>query len=209
MVTESGSAQVLSLRGVAARAGVAATSVYLHFADLDALRVALAQRCFSEFAAARDASSVGVDDPVRALILRCQAYIQYALDHPGLYRLMFSPDLPALDPAMSGGGPAGAGETAPSTAALTGLAAGINRCQQAGRTSDTSDPAWLALLTWSALHGQATLRIDRPHGPWPPLEETVPDLMTRLLRLRGKTEPPEEPGHRAGPITTGMEPETR
>lgn len=194
MVTESGSAQVLSLRGVAARAGVAATSVYLHFADLDALRVALAQRCFSEFAAARDASSVGVDDPVRALILRCQAYIQYALDHPGLYRLMFSPDLPALDPAMSGGGPAGAGETAPSTAALTGLAAGINRCQQAGRTSDTSDPAWLALLTWSALHGQATLRIDRPHGPWPPLEETVPDLMTRLLRLGEKGRGDHAPG---------------
>ena len=66
--------------------------------------------------------------------------------------------------------------------------------QQAGCTSDTTDPAWLALLTWSALHGQATLRIDRPHGPWPPLEETVPDLMTRLLRLRGKTGPPEEPG---------------
>jgi len=62
--------------------------------------------------------------------LRCQEYIQYALDHPGLYRLMLSPDLPALDPAMPGGGPAGAAETAPSTAALTGLAAGINRCSR-------------------------------------------------------------------------------
>ena len=59
----------------------------------------------------------------------------------------------------------------------------ISRCQQAGCTADTADPARLALLVWSALHGQATLCIDRPHGPWPPLEETIPDLMTRLLRL--------------------------
>ena len=189
MVTESGGAQVLSLRGVAARAGVAATSVYLHFADLDALKLALAQRCFTEFAAARDASSAGVDDPAQVLILRCQAYVQYAMDHPGLYRLMFSPDLPALDPGMPGGGPAGTRETAPSTAALKGLAAGIGRCQRAGRTSDTTEPARLALLVWSALHGQATLRIDRPHGPWPPLQETIPDLMTRLLGLRGPDSP--------------------
>lgn len=192
MVTESGGAQVLSLRGVAARAGVAATSVYLHFADLDALKVALAQRCFVEFAAARDASSAGVDDPARALILRSQAYVQYAVDHPGLYRLMFSPDLPPLDP-----GPAGASGTAPSTAALNGLAAGIGRCLQAGCTADTTDPARLALLVWSALHGQATLRIDRPHGPWPPLEETIPDLMTRLLGLGlGEAGSPADRDHR-------------
>ena len=40
IVTETGDGSALSLRSVAARAGVAATSVYLQFADIDALKAA-------------------------------------------------------------------------------------------------------------------------------------------------------------------------
>src|SRR5579859_7509175 len=63
LVAEVGDARDLSLRSVAAKAGVAATSVYLHFPDLGALKAALAQRCFAGFATARDAASAGLDDP--------------------------------------------------------------------------------------------------------------------------------------------------
>ena len=117
IVTETGDASALSLRSVAARAGVAATSVYLHFADLDALKAAVAQRCFDEFAAARDQAAAGAGDPAATLIAGCQAYVRYALDHPGQYRLMagreshrlglasglFSPDLPTPSSSMSTG----------------------------------------------------------------------------------------------------------
>ena len=103
IVTETGDGSALSLRSVAARAGVAATSVYLHFADIDALKAALAQRCFAEFAAARDQAAAGAADPAATLIAGCQAYVRYALDHPGQYRLMFSPDLPTLSPSISTG----------------------------------------------------------------------------------------------------------
>ena len=91
IVTETGDGSALSLRSVAARAGVAATSVYLHFADIDALKAALAQRCFAEFAAARDQAAAGAADPAATLIAGCQAYVRYALDHPGQYRLMRTP----------------------------------------------------------------------------------------------------------------------
>ncbi|MGH3275809.1 MAG: TetR/AcrR family transcriptional regulator [Streptosporangiaceae bacterium] len=192
LITETGSAQGLSLRSVAARAGVAATSVYLHFADFDALRMAVAQHCFSEFAAARDAAVAGIDDPARALIVRCQAYVQYALDHPGHYRLMYSSDLPQFNPRHPVPGPAADAArdpetTLPSVAALNALADSIQRCQQAGATPDTTSPATLAILTWTCLHGQATLRIDRPYAYWPPLDQTINDLVTRLIRLHPAT----------------------
>jgi AcrR family transcriptional regulator len=175
MVAETGDAGSLSLRAVAARVGVAATSVYLHFADLDALKIAVAQRSFAEFAAARDAATAGITDPAEALVARCQAYAHFGLTHPGHYRLMLGPDLPPL---------ARPGDTsAPSMAAFTALAGSIRRCQQAGAAPADADPEWLATLVWTALHGQTALRMDRPHFPWPPLDDSIDALVRRLVRL--------------------------
>lgn len=177
LIDEAGDAHSLSLRSVAARCGVAATSVYLHFADLDALKAALARRHFIAFLEARSAATADFDpvaDPVRALIARNIAYVRYALDHPGAYRLMVGRDLPELP-----GGP-----DEPNRRALAALADSIAACQARGLAPDDSDPANLAVLVWSALHGQATLRMDRTNFPWPPLEETIADLVGRLVGLR-------------------------
>lgn len=174
MVTGSGNAAVLSLRSVASRVGVAATSVYLHFADIDALKLALAQRGFEAFAAARDA--VADDgDPARLLIGRCQAYARYALTHPGMYRLMFGPELPTLMTP--------AGTIAPSRDAFDSLTAAIARCQTAGIAPTHTAPPRLALLVWTGMHGQVILRTDRPYVAWPPAEQMVADLVTHLVGL--------------------------
>jgi AcrR family transcriptional regulator len=173
LVAETGDASGLSLRAVAARVGVAATSVYLHFEDLDALKVALAQRCFVEFAEARDAAA-GVTDPARSLIVRCQAYARYALTHPGRYRMMFGRDLPLL---MSHGP-----QPSPSLDAFNALIDSIARCQRTG-AAPAADPARLATMVWTALHGQAILRIDRPDFPWPPLDDMIAELVSRLVGL--------------------------
>ena len=209
IVTETGDGSALSLRSVAARIGVAATSVYLHFADIDALKAALAQRCFAEFAAARDQAAAGAADPAATLIAGCQAYVRYALDHPGQYRLMagreshrlglasglFSPDLPTLSPSISTGPTSpidGSGseraqpEASPSNSAFDGLVNSIQRCQQAGIASTDTDPTRLAVLLWTALHGQASLRMNRPDFPWPPLENMITELVIRLTSLRAE-----------------------
>ena len=208
IVTETGDGSALSLRSVAARAGVAATSVYLHFADIDALKAALAQRCFAEFAAARDQAAAGAADPAATLIAGCQAYVRYALDHPGQYRLMpsrkpppgprhglFSPDLPTLSPSISTGPTSpidGSGseraqpEASPSNSAFDGLVNSIQRCQHADIASTDTDPTRLAVLVWTALHGQASLRMNRPDFPWPPLENMITELVIRLTSLRAE-----------------------
>ena len=208
IVTETGDGSALSLRSVAARAGVAATSVYLHFADIDELKAAVAQRCFAEFAAARDRAAAGAADPAETLIAGCQAYVRYALHHPGQYRLMagreshrlglasgvFSPDLQTLSPSTStgpspidgsGSGPAQP-EASPSDSAFDGLVNSIQRCQDAGIASPDTDPIRLAVLLWTALHGQASLRMNRPDFPWPPLENMITELVIRLLSLRAE-----------------------
>lgn len=176
LVAEHGDARGLSLRAVASQVGVAATSVYLHFADLDELKVALAQCYFSEFAAARDAATAQLTDPASALIVRCRVYVQYAIDHPGQYRLMFGHDLP---PLLDSAGE----QPTPSRTALDALTATIAACQRNGAAPAGAAPADLAALLWSCLHGQAILRIDRPHFAWPPLDEAITELVTRLIGL--------------------------
>jgi AcrR family transcriptional regulator len=176
LVADTGDAAQLSLRAVAARVGVAATSVYLHFADLDQLKIALVKRGFAELAAVRDTAGADTPDPAEALVKRCQAYARFAVEHAGLYQLMFGPELPPSLAYQAG--------RSPGRSALDVLAESIRRCQAEGGAADDADPARLAMLVWTALHGLASLRVTRPNFPWPPLDELVAETVRRLVGLR-------------------------
>ena len=173
ILTEPAGPAALSLRAVAARAGVAATSVYLHFPDLAAIKLALAERAFAAFSANRTAAVEGMTEPAEALIRACQAYAQWASAHPGPYRLMFSADTSRLVADVTG----------PSRSAFDALVTSVGRCRDAGLARADGDPQWIATLLWSALHGQVTLRADRRQFPWPPIDEMIADLVVRVAGL--------------------------
>lgn len=174
LIAESLDAGSLSLRAVAARAGVAAPSVYLHFKDIDAIRMAVANRSFAAFTAARIAASAGALSATESLITGCHVYARYALSNPGHYRLMFGADLPAIT---------GEQGTA-NQEAFDNLVGSIRRCQTEGVARTDMSPDRVALMVWSALHGHVSLRIDRPHMPWPPLDPLITDLVARLVGLQ-------------------------
>ena len=94
LIAESGDADRLSLRAVAKRIGIAAPSIYRHFPDAEHLKMAVVERNFATFAAARDGASAKITDPAAALLARCRAYCQFAMDNPGPYRFMFSHQAP-------------------------------------------------------------------------------------------------------------------
>jgi AcrR family transcriptional regulator len=181
LVTETGHGQSLSLRAVAKKVGIATTSIYPHFADADQLKVAVVERGFAEFNQFRVAASQAINEPAAALLARCRAYGRFAVDHPGYYRLMFGPDLPATLAYES--------PDAPGRRALQGLAESIGRCQRAGATGNHDDPFQLAVLVWAALHGLVSLRMDRPRFPWPTsTDQAIDDTVRKLTSLRGLTE---------------------
>jgi AcrR family transcriptional regulator len=176
LLADAGDASKLSLRGVAKQVGVAATSVYLHFPDVEHLKVAVVKRGHAILDQTRNAASTGVADPVEALLARCRAYCQFALDHPGHYRLMFGPDLPGILAYDA--------EQAPGRLALQALAQSLECCQQAGAAQVDDDPLTLAVLVWTTLHGLVSLRLDRPRFPWPAsLDEMVDQAVGRLIAL--------------------------
>jgi AcrR family transcriptional regulator len=90
LLAEEG-ADALSLRKVARRAGVSHNAPYQHFADKEALLAAIAEEGFHILGEAINASQATAAEPKTALMVAGQAYVRFALDHPGHFQIMFSP----------------------------------------------------------------------------------------------------------------------
>lgn len=83
-------AAALTLRDVARVAGVSHGAPYHHFASLDDLLAATAQRGFETLGGAL-AGAAAVADPRERLLHVAQAYVEFACAHPERFRLMFGP----------------------------------------------------------------------------------------------------------------------
>lgn len=167
LLEESGDARTLSLRAIAREVGVAATSIYLHFDSLDAATVAVKDQKYGELREALLAADRGApDDPRSRLRAATRAYVDFALERPGTYKVLFSTNL-NLPPAGDGGF---VGESA------FGVAVEVLR--EAGKTEEAH---MAATQLWCLMHGMVTLRADHPNFPWPSLDDQIDDLVDRLL----------------------------
>jgi AcrR family transcriptional regulator len=96
--------QAVGLRETARRVGVSATAAYRHFTSKEDLLASVAAEGFHELAAAMQSASRGANPLSRAGL----AYIEFADQNRGLFRLMFGPVLaertkyPTLQAATAG-----------------------------------------------------------------------------------------------------------
>jgi AcrR family transcriptional regulator len=160
----------LTLRGVAREAGVAAPSVYPHFADLDTLVLELVRRHVSDLAAVVRAAVAAADGPPDALRAAARAYVRWGLEHPGPYIVVFEGRALrqlSRDEELA----LTAGEDL--LADLVALLAGLSR--------PPADPAVAAVALWSGLHGVVALRTAKPAYPWPALERHVDAVVDPYL----------------------------
>ncbi len=82
---------VVGLRETARRVGVSATAVYRHFSNKEDLLASVAAEGFRELAAAMETGATESDPPGGVSL----AYVDFALQKRGLFRLMFGPVLVA------------------------------------------------------------------------------------------------------------------
>ncbi|MFB7946997.1 TetR/AcrR family transcriptional regulator [Kitasatospora phosalacinea] len=191
LLEEGEGEQSLSLRAVARRAGVAPQSVYLHFADVRALLVAVYEARFGELLAVLDgagggggerggADTGGGADGRARLRALCLAYCAYGQAHPGHYRVLFgTAGSPGWEPDQMAGLPALA--LLDAAVRVAGLARDGGAAGGGGPEGEGAGVAPQTLGLWAALHGLVTLRRDRPGFPWPPVEV----LVDALLDVRG------------------------
>lgn len=81
----------LSLRMVAREAGVAAPSVYSQFADAKTMFAEIVRECWRQLAAAMAECALHAPaDPYAGLRAEMTAYVQYAMERPSRYQLLFA-----------------------------------------------------------------------------------------------------------------------
>lgn len=163
--------EALSLRAVARAVHIAATSVYLHFADRDALVLAVMHRCQQELLSLGAAAEAADPDPATQLRAQLRAQIGWALDHPGLYKVLHESAVNRRDRQAS------------KRALLDQTTAAIRRCIDTGAAPPDDDPATIAIDLRTAVNGMLSARINAPDDPWPPAEDQLDRYLTKLVGL--------------------------
>lgn len=171
---DEGGPSALSMREVARRAGVTHQAPYHYFQNREAILAAVVAEGFAELARVlRQASDAATTpDAPQALTAAAEAYIGFAIDHPGVFRVMFRPDMvdPARYPQVQEAGEAARSE--------------LDRMVVLGHGEDVS--ADLASLLWAMVHGLACLLLD---GPWASEYPTAAQrhaFAQRIVKLAGE-----------------------
>ncbi len=149
------SPEQLSLRKLSAALGVSVTAPYAHFPTKEDLLAALAERGFTELHArmtrARKRKAANEETALAHLAV---AYLRFAAEHPGQYRVMFRDGLPfgyseSLDTIAAAG-----------FDVLRQTVAALPR-----HDDQTASHNEIALLAWTLVHGFAMLRSDARIAP--------------------------------------------
>ena len=171
LLLELGDQDKLSVRSVTARAGVSPNALYMHFADKEALLSAVMIASYKELRVFLQAAVPPDGDPIEQLRAYSLAYLQFAQQSPGIYRVLFMTKVREGVPIPAPGGPAGEDEGVDT---FNDLLAIITRCLPAG-----VDPFTQAAYIWAGLHGYAALSQAIAAFPWP----AERDYVDRMLRL--------------------------
>src|ERR1700716_2839139 len=142
LLEESGET-ALSLRAVARRAGVSPAAPYRHYADREALVSAVAAVGYRELAERLAAAHPSPSTPEQ-LASVATAYVQFALERPALFRIMFT------EPCDRDNH-----ERVAATAAVSEYVRAIVE-----RTFPQADAEALATAIWALVHGLAFLHLD-------------------------------------------------
>jgi AcrR family transcriptional regulator len=155
VLTEIGP-QGLSIREVARRAGVSHAAPYRHFADRDELILAVVEQGFELMQQTMAAEKAAANpDPLDQFAASGLAYVNFALQHPAYYRVMFSGDL------LSSTGHVAFQHT--SSEAIQGMVSDIKLGQELGVLRQ-GDPVIQALTIWSTIHGFVSIVNDNRIG---------------------------------------------
>ena len=157
-LADSEGLEALTTRALARKLDVSHAAPARHFPNRSALLAEVAAEAFERFSHALSRAGKGLlNEETFAAMGR--AYVRFALDHPALLRLMFSPELQALTAPSER-------LAATSAHAYEVLQAGARGALGSGASEEAVSEA--AFFGWSVAHGAASLWLDGPFKSFGP-----------------------------------------
>lgn len=153
--------EAVTMREIAKLIGYSATSIYLHFADKEAVLRAI---CDTDFLALANSLKdiMQIADPVERMIALGQGYAEFALSHPNHYRLMFMAARTPYDSAQST-----LQQHSAEQDAYFQLKTVVSEVYAAGRfRDDLQDVDLIAQTIWAGIHGVCSLQITMACDKW-------------------------------------------
>lgn len=171
--------EATTMRAIAARIEYTPTAIYHHFRNKEALLTELCSIDFRALAAAFQ--RIGrIEDPLERLRREGEVYVDFALEHPMQYQLLFMTRHPKVQGEME------KGRGDPSVDAYAVLRETCAAAIATGRLKpEFDDPEELAQIAWSSLHGLLALHIlkgDHSGIEWRDARATTSRMCQTLIR---------------------------
>jgi len=167
--------EAVTMREIAKRINYSATSIYLHFADKEAVLRAILDVDMLALATSLN-SILQILDPVERMQALGYGYAEFALSFPNHYRLMFMAERTPCDPEKSNLQKNNAEQDA-----YFLLKTVINDVYLAGRFRDEfQDVDLVAQTIWAGIHGVCSLEINMARDKW----VNWSDISTRLQLMQ-------------------------
>lgn len=171
LLFETGNQEAVTIRAVAEAVGVSPPSIYLHFPDKDALLLAVCEETFEALDEHIEKAAAGIDDVREQLRVRGKAYVQFGLENPEHYRILFMTRPAALKPETE----------IPAPAAFLHHVESVQRARDAGVLRQDVDLMIAAITLWSGAHGITSLLIAKPSFPWPDVDMLIDSVLANLV----------------------------
>jgi AcrR family transcriptional regulator len=152
---DEGGPAALSMREVARRAACTHQAPYHYFENRETIIASLVADGFDALAVClKEANDLSATQGARAvLVASAAAYVNFALDQPGVFRIMFRPEV--CDPARFSAVQASGARARDELDRLSGIVHGENA---------HATMATMATILWAHVHGLACLLLDGPLG---------------------------------------------
>jgi AcrR family transcriptional regulator len=171
LLAEAGSVDAVSIRAIADRVGVTNPAIYMHWDHKDDIFTEVCSTRFAEFSS-RVMAGLGGEGPVLDRLAEvAHAYVGFAEEHPEQYRVLF------MQPV---GAPL---EDAPPTAGAMAFQMVVGVLEAAvseGEVRDL-DPVATAAALFAAIHGAASLVVDRHEDIPMPEPQRLLDALVEAL----------------------------
>lgn len=154
LLRQTGDQEAVSVKAVADAVGVSPPAIYLHFADKLELIFAVCQRHFATLDVVLREAAAGAGDPLESLRRRGRAYVQFGIDHPEEYRILFMMRPTASPPDWQYG-----------RLLESPLYLDLLDVVQAGLDDGVISPEpapLIAFTLWASVHGLTSLLIAKP-----------------------------------------------